>query len=92
MSKRKNIKVVHKDLGNKWGYAYIEDWKIEIDKLAKGKKHLEISLHETSHLLFPDMEEADINKISIAYTNLLWKLGYRRVDNTNVIPLQDGKK
>jgi hypothetical protein len=89
----KNIKVIYKKLGNKvWGLAHFEKNTIEIDTRLKGKKELEIILHESSHLLYPDFEEDDIINNSIIQTNLLWKLGYRKVDNSNTIPLQNGKK
>lgn len=92
--RRRTIKYIHKKLGkNKiWGQAYIDDFLIEIDQRAEGKKHLEITNHESFHLLFPELEECDIVNKSIILTNLLWKMGYRRVDNTNNTPLQDGKR
>lgn len=92
--KRRSIKYIHKKLGSQkaWGQAHYDDFLIEIDERLLGKKHLEIVNHESFHLLFPELEEEDIISRSISLTNLLWKMGYRRVDNTNILPLQDDKK
>jgi hypothetical protein len=38
-----------------------------------------------------DEEEAIIEK-SVTLCNILWKQGYRMVDNSNDTPLQDGSK
>ena len=36
--------------------------------------------------------ESQVERISIALTNMLWKQGYRKIDNDNSEPLQDGKR
>jgi hypothetical protein len=56
----------------------------------KGKKHLEIMIHEILHILNPTDSELAIIKKSITLTKVLWKEGYRRVDDSNDEPLQDG--
>lgn len=88
------IKIVYSKLGRDgvWGYAHYENNSIELDIRLKGKKHLEILTHEALHLLDKDMSEEEVERVSITLTNLLWKCGYRRVDDSNTIPLQDGKK
>lgn len=88
------IRVKYSKLGREgvWGLAHMGDNLIEIDERLKGKKHLEITNHEAIHLLLPDATEEEVEEISISLTNLLWKQGYRRIDNTNTIPLQNGKK
>lgn len=91
--KRKSIKVVYEKLGKEkvWGYT-TEDNTIHVDERCKGKKHCEIIIHETLHCLFPNLEENEIENKAIILTNLLWKEQYRRIDNSNNEPLQDGKK
>ena len=90
---RKHIKVLTKKLGKSkvWGQADYGDYTIEIDPRLKGKKHLEILIHEALHLLNPTFEEDEVVDQSIALTNLLWKQMYRRVELDNKIPLQDGE-
>jgi len=87
------IKVIHKKLGREQAHGIAEsDGIVYIDSRLKGKKHLEILLHECMHLLNPiDDEELIVDK-SVTLCNILWKQGYRRVDNSNDIPLQDGSK
>jgi len=91
---RKKIRVVHKKLGKGrvWGWADFDNSTIEIDERATGKKHLEIAVHESIHILNPQMSEEDVTAQAITITDVLWKLKYRRVDDSNNIPLQDGKK
>jgi len=91
---RRRIKVKYSKLGRDgvWGYAHYEDNSIELDVRATGKKHMELLHHEAIHLLLPRAGESEVERISIALTDLLWSQNYRRVDNENKIPLQDGKK
>ncbi len=88
----KKIKVTYKKLGKEkvYGFANLGDNEIEIDPRLKGKKHLEIMLHECLHILYPEAEEDEIVRNSIILTNTLWWEHYRRVDNNNSTTLQDG--
>lgn len=71
-----------------WGHA--DEYPLMIDDRLKGKKELEIYIHESMHYLFPKLEEKEIEKKSILLTNTLWHEGFRKVDNSNEHPLQDG--
>ena len=88
----KSIKIIveHTKLGKQriWGDA--ENNIIRIDSRLKGKKHLEIMLHEALHVLHPRMSEEKIVKNSVTLCNLLWQHDYRRLENNNEIHLQDG--
>jgi hypothetical protein len=86
------IKIKYCKLGKtkSWGWAHHENNLIELDTRLKGKKHLEILHHELCHLLFPKLSEEEIIKKSVVFTNILWEQGYRRIDNDNNTPLQDG--
>lgn len=87
------IKVIYKKLGREQAHGIAEsDGIVYIDPRLKGKKHLEILLHECSHLLNPDDSEETIVEKSVTLCKILWKQGYRRVDNSNDVPLQDGSK
>jgi hypothetical protein len=72
-------KVQYKRLRKYWGWAYVHEDKIELYHKLKGKKHLEILLHEKLHLLFPDHDEKAIQRISKDMCNVLWKDGYRKL-------------
>ena len=85
------IKIIYKKLGREQAHGIAEsDGNIYLDPRLKGKKHLEICLHEVLHLLNPNDSELAIIKKSITLTKVVWKEGYRRVDDTNDEPLQDG--
>jgi hypothetical protein len=65
---------------------------IEIDRNARGKKEMEILIHEMLHLCWKDESEEEVERKSILMTNTLWQQKYRRIDDTNKEPLQDGTK
>lgn len=87
----KRIKVKYSKLGKQkvWGFAH-SDGLIEIDEKLKGKKHLEILVHECLHILYPNDSEEEIVTKSVILTNTLWFEKYRRVDESPHPPLQDG--
>jgi hypothetical protein len=64
---------------------------VQLDERLRGKKHLEILVHEVVHILLPDASEEEVERISINLTTVLWKEGYRRIDNSSDEPLQDGR-
>ena len=85
------IKVKYQKLGKQkvWGLADSEGI-IYLDSRLKGKKHLEILIHESLHLLYPDADEDEIVNKSISLCNLIWKQRYRRIEEDKKEPLQDG--
>jgi hypothetical protein len=85
------IKVKYQKLGKQkvWGLADSEGI-IYLDSRLKGKKHLEILIHESLHLLYPEAEEDEIVNKSISLCNLIWKQRYRRIEEDKKEPLQDG--
>jgi len=87
------IKIIYKKLGREQAHGIAEsDGNVYLDPRLRGKKHTEILIHEVLHLLNPNDSELSIIKKSITLTNILWKEGYRRVDDSNDMPLQDGSK
>jgi len=88
------IKIVYRKLGKEQAYGMASsDGIIEIDERLRSKKHLEVLIHEVLHILNPKDTEETIIKKSVALTKILWKEGYRRIDQTkDHEPLQDGTK
>jgi hypothetical protein len=88
----KRIKVQYSKLGKQkaWGLAH-SDELIEIDIRLKGRKSLEILLHELCHILAPGDSEEEVVRKSIILTKTLWHEGYRKIDNTEDIPLENGE-
>jgi hypothetical protein len=87
------IKIIYRKLGREQAHGIAEsDGVVYIDSRLKGRKKMEILIHELLHLQNPlDDEETIINK-SVTLCKILWKEGYRQVDNSNDVPLQDGSK
>lgn len=85
------IKVKYKKLGKHkvWGFSDSAGF-VELDVKLKGKKHLEILIHECLHLLYPNAEEDEIVNKSVTLCNTLWHEGYRRTEQDNEVPMQDG--
>ena len=90
MAKTRKLKVVYKDLRKfkVWGFA-TPGGAIEIDRAAKGVKHLEIIIHEALHILAPDLSEDAVKDKAAIITRTLWGEGYRRTDNDTKQKLQD---
>ena len=92
--KNSKIKVKYSKLGreNIWGVAHCVNNLIELDTRLKGKKHLEILAHESLHILLPSLSEEEIVRLSVVLTKTLWSEGYRKIDNSTDMHLQDGSK
>lgn len=88
----RRLKVIREKLGRikAWGVVH-DDNIVRIDERLTGKKEMEVIIHESLHVLFPEMEEDDVIEKSVILTNTLWHEHYRKVDNSNKLPLQDGK-
>lgn len=85
------IKIIYRKLGKEQAYGISSsDGVIEIDERLRGKKAMEILIHELMHLINPKEDEKTIIRKSIILTKVLWKEGYRKIDDTIDLPLQDG--
>lgn len=85
------IKIIYRKLGKEQAYGISSsDGVIEIDERLRGKKAMEILIHELLHLLNPKDDEKTIIRKSVTLTKVLWKEGYRKIDDTIDLPLQDG--
>ena len=85
------IKLIYKKLGREKAHGIAEsDGVVYLDPRLKGKKALEIVLHECLHILNPLDDEKTIIRKSVTLTKILWKEGYRKADHDESEPLQDG--
>lgn len=85
------VRIIYRKLTKQraWGLAHIGENRIEIDYRAKGRKLIELICHEYLHLKFPEASEEDVTEAGADLARLLWKEGYRRVENHDQQPLQD---
>lgn len=61
-----------------WGMAYPEEWRIELDPYMEEKTLLDIAIHETTHVVAPDLSEEATDRIGRHVADVLWRLGFRR--------------
>jgi hypothetical protein len=90
MARLRKIKVVYRKLLREKAWGQCHDDCIEIDPRLRGRKFLEVLLHECLHWVNPADSEEEIIRKSVLITNTLWAEGIRKVDNDESQPLQDG--
>lgn len=73
--KLKKPKVVHKDLSSEhvYGFAYDDEFLIELDKNQSDKEYILTVVHELGHLFLPDLSEAQIVKFEKTFGAAVWK-------------------
>ncbi len=76
--KRKKTKVVYKDLKKYWGWADVDKNVIELSKNMTGRRHLDIILHESIHLMLPSLDEDFVKEKAKWLRDILWEDGYRK--------------
>lgn len=93
MSERRVKGIVYKKLARRNALGLVEDESdvIHIDPRVKGRKHLEILIHEAFHIFYPHWSEDKVIRDSAELTRLLWEKGYRRCDQDDSQTLQDGE-
>lgn len=63
------------------GLAHHDARLIELDPNQRGFDLLDSCIHEITHLQYPDMSEEAVLANATEMADLLWKVGYRLVDN-----------
>jgi len=74
-------RVIYKKMGKHWGLFHPTRNLIEIDSRLRGKKEMEISIHELLHWALPFLNEDAIRMLSRKLTDFLWNQGYRKIDS-----------
>ena len=70
-------KVRFKKMRKDDGRCIYAERKIIIDPRVRGKKAMEIWIHELLHACLPDLDEAAIDPTAENVVDVLWKQGYR---------------
>jgi hypothetical protein len=60
------------------GLCDIEKKTIFIDPTLEAEREMNITIHETLHACFPDIEEGAVTETAACLSELLWKLNYRK--------------
>jgi|TARA_R110000868_G_scaffold318466_1_gene579199 hypothetical protein len=61
-----------------WGLAFVEQHRIELDPYLDDKTLIDIAIHETTHVVAPDLSEECVDRIGRACADVLWRLKFRR--------------
>lgn len=79
------LKVIERKLGRErsWGLYWCGQNRIELEASLRGRRRLQVLLHEALHHILPNASENSVERKSQLLASLLWKQGYRRVDNRN---------
>lgn len=72
-------KTIYRKMGKHQAFALF-DGQIHIDTKFKGKKELELHLHELYHWAIPKLTEDQVRALSRKFTDYLWREGYRKTD------------
>jgi len=63
------------------GLAYTDIRRILLDERLTGFDYLETAVHEILHCQNPKFSEEQVTAQGFEMADLLWKLGFRKVDN-----------
>lgn len=69
-------------VGGAYGYTYsqkAEHPRILVDENLRGRKRLEVIVHELLHALNPTQSEEHVDQQGKDIARVLWSLGYREV-------------
>jgi hypothetical protein len=80
--KTRKPKIVNKHINEKnvLGWAYQEDFEIEIDPRQDAREYLNTLIHEMLHCFLPDASERTIIKLADIMTEKIWRRRYRRME------------
>ena len=74
----RKVRIARKRNHGCWGMAYPKEWRIELDDRLDQKTLIDIAVHETAHLVLPDIDEHAIDRLGRHVADVLWRLGYRK--------------
>jgi hypothetical protein len=75
----RRIRYCYKRNRGMWGLAFPHEWRIEIDPALDDKTLLDIAIHEAAHVVIPELDEAQVDRLGRQAADLLWRMGFRRV-------------
>ena len=74
----KKVRFKFKRNSGVWGLAFQEEYRIELDPYLTDQTLIDIAIHETTHVVAPDLSEECVDRIGRACADVLWRLGFRR--------------
>ena len=77
--RKPRVKEVDLSKENALGFAYQDDFEIEIEPKQSSKEYLNTLIHEMLHCFFPELKENQITKLADIMAENIWKKSYRRI-------------
>lgn len=74
----RRIRYCYKRNRGMWGLTFPHEWRIEIDPALDDKTLLDIAIHEAAHVVIPELDEAQVDRLGRQAADLLWRMGFRR--------------
>lgn len=80
--KVKKPRIINKHIKEKnvLGYAYQDDFEIEIHPEQDSREYLNTLIHEMLHCFLPDVSEYSITRLANIMTEKIWRRRYRRME------------
>jgi hypothetical protein len=74
----RKVRIARKRNPGCWGLAFPAEWRIELDDRLSDKTLIDIAIHETAHVVAPDLSEECVDRIGRHCADVLWRLGFRK--------------
>lgn len=74
------IKIDWRKSESVWGVAFPQEHRIELDPRMTDAMLLEVASHEVAHVVCPYLDEEPIEELGKHISNVLTRLGFRRVE------------
>lgn len=85
-SMAQKVKVVEKKLGIHRAHGLHWPGEIHVDSRLRGRKQMEIFIHEYLHEICPEWDEAHVTKKALEMSAFLWGQGFRRRRSSQPVP------
>jgi hypothetical protein len=74
----RKIRYCYKRNRGMWGLAFPHEWRVELDPELDDQTLLDIAIHEAAHVVLPDLDEGQVDRLGRHAADLLWRMGFRR--------------
>ncbi len=74
----RKVRIAFRRTPGVWGLAFPDQWRIELDPQLDEKTLIDIAVHETAHVVIPDLDESAVDRLGKHVADVLWRLGFRR--------------
>lgn len=74
----RKVRFAYKRNPGVWGLAFPKEYRIEIDPYLTDQTLIDIAIHETAHVVVPDLDEEAVDRLGRACADVLWRMGFRK--------------